>query len=322
MTIHKTAYSTTICDGFRMERTLDAIREANIREYMQPFDSCIALRTTRGAIGAVPAFNHPIYLGEGQRHTIDNHNGPLLAVDLRPACRTDRRAGQIMSSSEEFSVINTTLYKARLYRGALNSVWIQQGPAALRSITPMAMSVFASWVSETLGRRYGLDPRTQYDLMILAAIFYSSNHVDGLEFDKMVENRQLAAISTSLKVSVEDVIKAYDTTKLILSTEDFCNKVKNYLNNIRLEELNTAILVQLMAGTWYGDNAPENAAVALEHPPTWLALLLEAYTNTAMKRSNIARICERRQYHEGLEQLVRAVKALAPDTTQEVSKLR
>lgn len=328
MTIHHTAYTTTVCDGFKeqVRKIVDAIREAQAREYLQPIDLCLAIRTTTGAVGAVPAFNHPMYLGKEETyrgsdksHTIHNYESILLAVDLRPACRTERNNG-VLGSNNEFRVVNSLMYKSRLYRAALNTVWIQQGPAAIRTLTPMAMSVFASWVSETLSRRYGLDPATQYNLMILAAIFYSSNHYDGLEYDKVTENRQLAAIATSLKVDLNDVLKAYDSTKLILSISDFCKKAREYLNNVRLEELDVGIMIQLMKGTWFGDNAAENVAVALEHPPTWLSLLLEAYTYTSMKNSIIARICERRQHKEGLEQLVRSVKALCPETAIEVAK--
>lgn len=332
MTIHRTAYTTTICDGYKeqVRKTVDAIREAQARDYLQPIDLCLAVRTTAGAVGAIPAFNHPMYLGRDEHlsqgsdksHTIDNYERILLAVDLRPACRTERNAGVLGSSENDFRVVNSTMYKMRLYRAALNSLWIQQGPAAIRTITPMAMSVFASWVSETLGRRYGLDPSSQYNLMILAAIFYSSNHYDGLKYDGMTENRQLSAIATGLKVDLNDVLKAYDNTHLILSMGDFCKKVKAYLNNVRLEELDSGILVQLMKGTWFGDNAAENVSVALEHPPTWLTILLEAYTSTAMKNTIITRICERRQYKDGMEQLVRSVKALCPQATEEVAKYR
>jgi hypothetical protein len=328
MTIFHTAYDTTICSGTQssVERIKNAIAEARIRDYLPSADDVVQVYSTRGAQAAIPAFNHPLYiLNKDVSHGDGGANNAMLAVDLRPAVKADdgkSSAGLDVSGSGEYRVTNATVYRARLYRAALNAVWLKEGPGSVRSLTPMAMSVFASWISETLSRRYALDPKTQYNLMILAGIFYSSNHFEGLEYEHTQENRVLAGIATALRVELPDVLTAYDNVKLILSIEDFCKKAKDYLNNVRLEELNAGILVALMKGTWAGDNAAENVAVALEHPPTWLAILLEAYTNRMIKFTTIAKICERRHFKDGLEMLVRAVKALAPETSEASANLR
>lgn len=319
MTIHRTAYDTTACSGHQINRIKDAIAEARVRDYLPIKDDTAQVFSTRGAQAPIPAFNHPLLIAKENGEAGE----ALLAVDIRPAVKEDQNVtNSDICGSGMYRVTNGTVYRSRLYRAALNAVWLKEGPGALRSITPMAMSVFASWISETIARRYALDPKTQYNLMILAGIFYSSNHFEGLEYDKAQENRHLSGIANALRVELPDVLTAYDSVKLILSMEDFCNKAKSYLNNVRLEELNSGVLIALMKGTWVGDNAAENVAVALEHPPTWLAILLEGYTNKTIKFTTIAKICERRHYHDGLEMLVRAVKALAPQTSLASASLR
>lgn len=311
MTVYNTAYDTSACNGFITKKIVDAIRVARVSEYLRSVDNAVLIESSRGACSAIPVFNHPLYIGKrdvAHIHTSDNYDGgPCLAVDLRTAGRMDE-------ANNKFTVVNRTIYNTRLYRGALTGVWLTQGPAAVRNLTPMAMSVFASWISESIKNRFMLDPKTQYDLMILAAIWYASNHVNGSTFDKMQENRTLASITNSLGVDMKDVMTMYDLTGCVDSTADFCKKAKTHLNNIRLEALNEVLLVNLLGGTWFGENSMEVIYVALEHPPTWLSILLEAYTNTMMRKTPIAKICERRQHQNGLELLVRAVKALVPET--------
>lgn len=327
MTIFHTAYDTTACNGTAssVQRIRDAIAEARIRDYLPIADDTAQVYSTRGAQAAIPAFNHPLLIAKHfNGSVIDGAQEALLAIDIRPAVRDasmTQSDGGVMGSGT-YKVTNGSVYRTRLYRAALNAVWLKEGPGAIRSLTPIAMSIYASWISETLSRRYGLDPKTQYNLMILTAIFYSSNHIDGLEYDKAQENRYLAGIANSLKVDLPDVLTAYDSVKLILSVEDFCKKAKDYLGNVRLEELNSGVLIALLKGTWAGDNAAENIAVALEHPPSWLAILLEAYSNKTIKFTTIAKLCERRHYKDGLEMLVRAVKALAPQTSEASNELR
>jgi hypothetical protein len=309
--IYNTAYDTTACQGFRMGPIVDAVTEANLREYVHAVDSCLLVQSMRGASSAIPAFNHPLYIGKKDAaHLMPNGDwkqGNFLAIDLR-AC------GSWNEDTNEFTVKNSMLYKTKLWRAALTGIWLEQGPESVRNMTGMACSVFASWISESISRRYGLDAKTQYDLMILSGLFYMSNHVNGMEFESAKENRYLSSIATSLRVQLKDVIDLYDRVKLIHSVDDFCKKASTELGNIRLSELNAGVLTLIMKNTWYGDNNAESILVAMEHPPTWLSILLESYTNTAMRKTAIFKLTDQRQYKDGLEMLVRAVKSMAPQT--------
>ncbi len=313
MSVYNTAYDTTILATTRMQKTVDAIKEARLRDWLSSSDSVLRVESTVGASAAVPAFNHPLYIGQHSvdvlKSSPDQQLEAFLAVDVRPTGRYD-------SVQDKFIVTNSTAYLGRLYRASLTSIWLTQGPNAIRNITPMAMGVYAAWIAETVGFRYGLDPKARYDLTILAAIFYASNHVEGLEFPKDQENRQIAGIANALKFSINDVMEVYNNVKLINSIEDFCTKAKSYLNNVRLTELNSGVFLAIMYSTWFGADSKENVGVALEHPPTWIAILMEAYSNTMMKKSKIAIICERRQYKDGLELLMRSVHTLAPHVSK------
>lgn len=320
MTIYHTAYQTTACADFRMESTVNAVLEAKVRDPLIVADGVAYVDASNGAQGEIKAFRHALYI---QKHTSakDWHGAaqtnpldPFLAMDVRPAGRFDAQSGA-------FKITNATMYKHMVMRAALSSVWLSSGPNAFRQITPVATSIFASWIAEAIGFRYNLDPKTRIDLMILAGIFYQSNHIDGIEFDKGNEARYLAAIANALKINIAEVGRIYAQTKAIGSIEDFCQKAKTVAGNVRLENLNAGVLISLMGATWAGDNRVEITAVAMEHPPTWIALLYEALTNAALKKVGLSKIVERRQYAEGLERLGQVLKSVANESTTLVERM-
>lgn len=318
MTIYNTAYQTTACGGFRMDAVVNAVREAQLRDYLPSGDGVVYVEQSTGASGQIKAFRHAVFISKHAaddiRHSNELRLEPFLAMDVRAACRFDPVNGKV-------KVTNSTLYKSLVYRAVFTSLWLTNGPSAFRAFTPMAMGVYASWLSEAISFRYNLDPKAKLELMIIAAIFYQSNHIEGTTFDKGNEARYLAGIANALKLSVSDVARIYSQTQAISSVEDFCQKVKVVLNNVRLENLNHGLLVSLMGSTWAGDNAVELTAVALEHPPTWVSLLYEAVTNTALKKVGLSKICERRQYQEGLERMQQSLKGLALESSRMVENL-
>lgn len=320
MTVYNTAYDTTACNNSRgLAKIVNAIQEARFRDYLPVADGIVYVESTSAASNEIQAFKHALYISKHHSTEIQHSNEmklePYLAMDVRAAGRYNRGIGSgDMVAADSFKITNSTLYKNLVLRAALTGLWLSNGPNAFRSITPTAMAVYASWISETVSFRYSLDPQAKIELMILAAIFYTSNHVEGIEFDKAGEGRYLSSIANALRVGVADVARIYDVTKVIGSLEEFCVKTKAFLGNVRLENLSAGIMVALMGGTWGGDNAPELTAVALEHPPTWISLLFEAYTNTAMRKVGLSKICERRQYQDGLSKLAMVIKTLAPES--------
>jgi len=319
MTICKTAYDTTACAGFRMAAIVDAIQEARARDYLTAADNVAYVEVSTGASGQVKAFKHALYIHkwtnpkdwQGARAGNDD---PILAMDVRAAGRFDATTGR-------FKVTNSTMYKNLVYRAGLTSVWLTNGAAAFRNITPMATGIFASWLAEAIGFKYALDPKSKIELMIVAGLFYQSNHVEGVEFDKGNESRYLASVANALRLNVTEVARVYQQTQAIVSLEDFCTKAKQVLNNVRLENLNGGVLISMMGSTWTGDNAPELVAVALEHPPTWISLVYEAATNMALKKVGLSKIVERSQYKDGLDRLKQMLRTLAPESTEKVENV-
>lgn len=310
MSVKKTAYDTTACAGFVMNKTAQALQEAAIKGWLAPLSGgspILAVNGTAGSDIAIPAFAHPLLVD-------DTHKQPQLVVDMRAFGRMDSRTG-------EFRVRNPIEYGLATARARLNWIWVQPGKQSLlRDVSPLGLQVFSTWIAEAITRRFGLDPAEQLRLSIYAAVLYLSNFIDNHGSDTMSEQdkvRITSLISRTLRIKAEDTLKVLDTDivsgevvrgggcPVIANAIQFCSIVSGV--SVRLQGLNAGVLFSILGGTWFGTNAKETAAVALEHPPTWLAILLAAVNERSFKNSGITKITERSGFRDSARSYQQAV---------------
>lgn len=298
MSVHKTAYDTTACAGFQMRKTVEALQEAAIKGWLSYLEGT-AVRAVEGAGGsdeAIPAFAHPILFDNA-------HKEPMMAVDVRSF-------GKVQVSGQ-FVIRNAAEYAMARTRARLNWVWIKDAPSLLRDVSHLPLQVYCAWVSESLTRRFALNPEEQYKLSIYAGIFYLSNFIAGADYNFSEEDKVRVAqlLSRALRVKAEDVLKVMDADTdattghgqgcpVIANAIHFCNVISGL--SVRLQSINVGLLFSVLGGTWYGTNAKEMVAVALEHPPTWLTIVLAAVNERSFKNSGVTKITERSGYREGV----------------------
>jgi hypothetical protein len=300
MTRFATAYDTTVCSGYVLDKLKEGIQLALIKgelAFARIAGTHIYEVKAMGAVSsAIPEFAHPFPF---------EHNGEqCLAIDVRPYGHFDRTKGT-------FVIRNQVEYDLLVCRAKLNDLWISDDYAILRDVSPMAVQYFASWIAENVARRYGLDPREQLDLSILAAFHYLCLFLKDDQLDEQTKLRMVAQISRSCRCSAQDVLGVLDSQhKPCITIIDFCEQAKIVTKSVRLQEFIPGVLVSLIKGTWFGVHSQEMLAVAMEHPPTWLALLLAAHVERTWKNTSLSRLVEKQAQKEGGQQFVRSVLKL------------
>jgi hypothetical protein len=281
MTIFNTAYDTTACAGSKLKKITDPIDQAVVNGWLQPTNDFVSILqvTSNPDLEIVPAFAHPIIASN------------KVVVDVRQFGSWDK-------SQQVFNIRSTTEYKLLEHRAALNHLWLNDYQATLRDISPMPMGVYSSWIAESVARRFALDPREQLLLQILAAVYYNSLFSNDTEIDERNKLAITNSIVKNLKVSAQDVLDILDKVGHLTDVHSFCKEATIITESIRLKEFNAGVLFSILGGTWYGVNARELVAVAVEHPPTWLAVLLAAFEERTYKNSYITNITERRSFTE------------------------
>jgi len=289
MSRFRTAYDTLACNGFVLDKLNEGIKRAIINQrYSYPEvgnnQRTLVIDSLDESV-TIPAFIHPVMekVMNGQEMAI---------VDCRPFVRFEARNGAT-------SVKNVTEYLTTVRYGDLTSAWVGGKRRQMRDISPAATSVFASWISENISRRFALTPREQLDLAILAALYYQGLFSDTGDNEEMTEreyNGLVATVARAVRVQATEVFEFVDRLQLSLpisGISDFCGLAYEVTGSIRLKDFNPGVMFAIVGGTWFGTNAREMTAVALEYPPAFLTILSTALTEKSYRNAGIAKIAER-----------------------------
>lgn len=299
MTVFKTAYDTTACAGYVTKRTADAIKLAMTHGFVEvlPGSRASAVRGQTSVENDIPAFAHPM-LVDGR-----------VVMDARPFGRWD-------NLQNEFKVRNDVEFKVAVHRASLTAIWINESPTLLRDVSQLPLAIYMSWVSEGVAKRFALEPNEQYKFAILCGLFYSTLFLPEGELQERDKLRVASSISRTMRSSVTDVLAVIDEAGPLPNLNALCQRSSEVCGSIRLVDLNVGLLYSILGGTWFGTDAKEMVAVALEHPPTWLAILVAAFNERNFKNSGITKLTERNGNKAVGQDYVRAVLNLLEVTSK------
>lgn len=282
MSIFRTAYDTKACEGFAVSKLQAEVGKAMTVGWLSPVPDT-PIRQVDGSdtlTSTIPSFSHPL--------VIEREGGQLdLVIDIRPF-------GKWNPHQREFAVRNPIEHDLLVFRAKLNSIWISHPAEVLRDVSPFAMQVFCSWIAENVARRFALDPLEQMKLAIFTGFLYQSLFTDMKELTERDKLRMVQSIAKNTHAKNSDVLDMLDNFAAPLTgIKEFCDRAEEVTGSIRLQDFNIGVLFQILGRTWFGPNAPELTAVALEHPPTWLSIMMASASERTFKNSQIAKICER-----------------------------
>ena len=291
MAIYKTAYDTSACSGFRTGEVRDKLRASvysgALRQLYVPLkhsDQTAALYLLQGgnsAADVVPFFNHPFFLAGETR----GESG-AFAVDVR-------NFGKWYAPNQLFVVRNQLEFAWTVRRAILNHLWLTERPEIFRDVSTIPAAVYSALISESIARRFALDAGEQATICVLACYFYYCLFTDEQTFDEFTLNKIAGNIARITRVGADRVFQIIGEQKVLHSLEELCTACREVTGSIRLDDFNIGVLVAICSGTWFGTNARENLAVALEHVPTWLMIVLASLSDASFKRSVLSKISVR-----------------------------
>lgn len=291
MTIYNTAYDTTVGSGIVTKTIEQAIEKSFVQDmtYYRSLDVVtnlslkpVFISGAEASESNIPFFTHPLVVKNGKGHE-------FLCVDIRPFIRNSndgQSMGQVVPRNRtEFDFVKS--------RSILNMAWLTGASNQIKTNLNFAGVVFANWLSDVISKRFALDPKDQMLLTIVSHYYYQSLFYAEDTFDEdMLQQFAVHTINAS-KAPSKMVFDVFDRIGKMGSVGDYCDNVKLVLDNIRLTDLNVGLLITMIGQSWYGLNAKEILAVALEHPPTWNAVVFAAINERTYKNSPIARLAER-----------------------------
>lgn len=292
MTIRVSSFDTFMGRTLVIDKTIAAIKEAMVRDnladytlgYVKDKARCVFVTGQYSSESNIPYFFHPIILE-------DKHKSEIYVVsDIRPFVELPLYG----SGSDEIKVKNKTEYDFHTRRAAFQLDWINGFNSLLKPSLPLAGAVFAGWISEAITKRYALDPKDRLDLMIIAHFYYQSLFYPESEFDEDIKQTfSVHTIKATKAPSSNMVFDIFDRIGRMDSLEDLCENIKNILSNVRLKDFSLPVLYTITGNAWYSVKSAETLAIALEHPPTWITIVMSALNDRTFRNSMIARIAEK-----------------------------
>ena len=312
---YRTSYDTTVGKSFQMHKVVRAIQESAIKDGTS--------QRTYGLINSdqfttipwfiagqmdseaqIPFFNHPILI------ELLNQEEKVFCIDIRPYASFNKNSMDQNNPDEALKIRNRMELSLAKLRMGLNLLWVEKNPITLREISFIPMAVFANWIAESISKRFGLSPRDQAVIGVISCYYYFSLFVDRLDLDENEINRLIASTMKALKFPASIVEEVFDKLPSMANIKDFAKAIKDITENTRLQAFDEGVLVNVLIASWFGTNAREMIAIALEHPPTWIALVYTAFTEKSYKNTVISKIAYRYLGNKGENDFVRSLVSL------------
>lgn len=312
--IYLTAYDTTVGRAFQMTKTVRAIQESAIRD--TPYQRVFGLLNLNDeeiktipwfVVGStssesqIPFFTHPILVD------LDNRGEKVLCADIRPYAQYNPNHFNDDDALRIRNKIGLNLEKLRL---SLNLLWIDKRPTMIREISVIPMTIFSNWISEAISRRFGLSPKDQLTIGVICSFYYYSLFTNNVDFDEDEKSRIISATVKATRAPLVMVEEILSKLKPMPSIKEFSAVIRELVENIRLENFDEGVLINLVISSWFGVEARQIIGVAMEHPPTWVSLVYSAFTEKSYKNTVISKIAQRYLGPKGENDFVRSLVSL------------
>lgn len=310
--IFNSAYDTWACKGYNIGPIIAGVLRAQQGGYTPTIHpNILTIQDGEYTTDSIPSFTHALPVVESERRKGATPD-VRVAVDVRPYGKWDR-------AQMTFRVTVPGEYELATLRGRLTYIWLAdmvQGlkPTHFRDLSPLCMRVYADWLAIEMQRKFGLDPGQQYKMTMLAAVYYYTLFSNDEKWDEQDNIRCSGYVSRALHVSQADVLEVCEQLEEPMKGIDtFCVAAAKVTGSLRLQELTPAVLYALVGGSWFGAQGRELAHVALEHPPTWIAMIYRAIEERGYQGTGVGKLVNRTARNGETKALASALVTLVND---------
>ena len=273
-------YQTTACRNHRVDDVLQELTRLNLDGALRWLSDRVYLVGDEHT--QLKPFAHPLLLedrGSGSQ-------GTLIIGDARAVSRSSRETGELRGGSD-FEYLKL---RCRL----MDQAWLDGRSLDLLAAGDFQVRVFARLMAENLGRRMNLSVETQRLIQILAGYYYIQLFYDEVPVDDETFVLKAAKrISRSVGIPVPEVLAVIEPAGHMPDITAFTQALVAHGGSVRLEKMKPGTIFTFLGGIWFGANPTEQVAVALEHPPTFCAMLYLAQTDRSYRKTILGQLIQR-----------------------------
>lgn len=240
----------------------------------------------------IPPFAHPI--------EVELYGVQRLVIDVRNFVRVAMNGQVAITSEYDYSTLQ--------FR-AIAELAARVDQTNLMSIGTLHTTVYIRWVADAIGKRLGLPPESQVRLTVLVGLFYICLNYDfGDRLDEREKIKIAQIISKSTYISVEDTLRIIDPIEATPADDVYAliELLKSHGESVRFEPLSVGLLYNILyMGSWFGANKNEIIALAVEHPPTFIGMVLAACSERGLRKSGIGELVKAYDKNGAAESMVK-----------------
>lgn len=224
---------------------------------------------------SLPSFTQPVNIKEG------SNEKPLWVIDGRAFLRSSEPPVFVAKNDWTFQCVRLTLMQA-MDDDLIHPIRLGLLPA----------KVFGRWIVQSLTQRFNLDLNTQMTVSVLCTFYYfqllSKTPLARENFESYASH-----VSNVTGVPKERVlIILNETGELPHNIDALIGGIKVVTQNARLKDLSFNALFMILSMSWIGVHSRENIGLALEHAPTFLAMVYSAGDDRSFRKTVITRQVE------------------------------
>lgn len=256
-----------------------------------------------------------IYMVTGKNNNIPNFTHMVtveLSTDDRVINVIDGR--QFVKNSDNeygFIVTATNDYGFARIRASLEVNLSEESDYRdLYTSGDLPMFVYTQWFAESITRRLGLEPEAQLNISIIAAAHYISMHTENGIWSDNDRARYTTKIANATSIPAARILETLMNLDYISNLEEFVSYCHEEIDSSRIKPLNVGLIIQILASGagWRGANSKEIIAVALEHAPTWHAVVYSAIDERTYAKSKITEYVKRFRNKDTIRNYVLSLK--------------
>lgn len=272
------AYDIEICKHYRTDRIIQEIRKSEALGEIVDFKAYPVhplVRVVTIHAKEVPPFSHPII------------NDGKVYIDGRGYTNYKNDGTCTINNPEEF--------KFHYLRALLTIHCFDHAEEEIRKTGIFQLTIFANWIGRSVASKLALEPDVQQTVTIIAAYYYMclfKSTTELLSLDTRDKMAMASTIARACRVELDQCIKYLDILPPMRSIKELVEALKDHAGSIRFNNFNAGLFVSIMNNSWIGNNAKEIVTVALEHPITWVAIVVQSLNARSYGVTHITKLVE------------------------------
>lgn len=233
----------------------------------------------------------------------------VLVTDLRKHIIYDETQSKLEDMTRNLSSLSFELLRT-IFTKLLNS-----NDDSLALLHKYSGFIYSHWLTGILSTSIlNLNPIDKINVLITVYHYYKS-----ITANCTLDETKLPLIAHSCGgLFHTTTLKAHDTLLLLndnpITPDDLIDNIKITLGpDSSGKLLDTRLLYKVVSNTWHGPNNTINLPIAIEHIPTWMAILYTSIEDKAFKRSIVNKIITGNRQVSSQKEFIAGTKQILVD---------